>query len=219
MFAWGAIFNKISWKHFANIAIGLFLVANMGQLIEYVVSNGDEGYYLGQWESSTAKKDDSNRMSHAFSDTYRVYGYELMDPPFNETPTSPAEPTPKKSSENEVATETSVVQDEMQKRGYCQGTGSIWSSIKSCVGDIVGSINKAANVVKTTVSTVNHVKNRAADVAQSAKSIANAFGTIKNGDVMSGLGAVLNNIDHIGQNIGSAKGAVGTGSKTIIENI
>lgn len=34
-FAFMAIFNKISWKWFANISIGLFLVAVMGMFISY----------------------------------------------------------------------------------------------------------------------------------------------------------------------------------------
>ena len=34
-FSFMAIFNKISWKWFANIAIGLFLVAVMGMIISY----------------------------------------------------------------------------------------------------------------------------------------------------------------------------------------
>ena len=34
-FAFMAIFNKISWKWFANISIGLFLVAVMGMFIAY----------------------------------------------------------------------------------------------------------------------------------------------------------------------------------------
>ncbi len=34
-FAFMAVFNKISWKWFANIAIGLFLVAVMGMFIAY----------------------------------------------------------------------------------------------------------------------------------------------------------------------------------------
>lgn len=33
-FAWMAIFNQISWKWFSNIAIGLFLVANMGLFVD-----------------------------------------------------------------------------------------------------------------------------------------------------------------------------------------
>lgn len=34
-FAFMAVFNKISWKWFANIAIGLFLVSVMGMFIAY----------------------------------------------------------------------------------------------------------------------------------------------------------------------------------------
>lgn len=35
VFAYGAIFGKLSWKHLANIAIGLFLIAMMAPFIEY----------------------------------------------------------------------------------------------------------------------------------------------------------------------------------------
>ncbi len=45
-FAWMAIFNKISWKWFANIAMGLFLVANMGLFIDYFATkSGEKGTY------------------------------------------------------------------------------------------------------------------------------------------------------------------------------
>ncbi len=45
-FAWMAIFNKISWKWFANIAMGLFLVANMGLFIDYFATkSGQKGQY------------------------------------------------------------------------------------------------------------------------------------------------------------------------------
>ncbi len=37
--AWGAIFGKMNWKWFANLAIGLFLVAWMGHLIDYFTKN------------------------------------------------------------------------------------------------------------------------------------------------------------------------------------
>lgn len=35
MFTFGAIFGKISWKHFSQIAIGLFIISMMGQFIQY----------------------------------------------------------------------------------------------------------------------------------------------------------------------------------------
>lgn len=45
-FAFGAIFGKISWKWFANIAIGLFLVANVGLFIDYFATrHGRAGQY------------------------------------------------------------------------------------------------------------------------------------------------------------------------------
>lgn len=45
-FAFGAIFGKISWKWFANIAIGLFLVANVGLFIDYFATrSGKRGQY------------------------------------------------------------------------------------------------------------------------------------------------------------------------------
>ena len=52
-FAFMAVFNKISWKWFANIAIGLFLVAVMGMIISYftgddsVAEKLDFGYDMG----------------------------------------------------------------------------------------------------------------------------------------------------------------------------
>lgn len=46
-FAWMAIFNKISWKWFANIAMGLFLVANMGLVVDYFSGNDGKRRELG----------------------------------------------------------------------------------------------------------------------------------------------------------------------------
>lgn len=42
-FAFMAIFNKISWKWFSNIAIGLFLVAVMGLFIDYFTTKDGKG--------------------------------------------------------------------------------------------------------------------------------------------------------------------------------
>lgn len=53
MFAWAAIFNKISWKHFSQIAIGLFMLSMIGPFITYftgdstVEGNLEYGNYLG----------------------------------------------------------------------------------------------------------------------------------------------------------------------------
>lgn len=42
-FAFMAIFNKISWKWFSNIAIGLFLIAVMGMFIDYFTTKSGKG--------------------------------------------------------------------------------------------------------------------------------------------------------------------------------
>lgn len=51
-FAWMAIFNQISWKWFSNIAIGCFLVGNMGLFIDYFVTkDGARGKLAADLES------------------------------------------------------------------------------------------------------------------------------------------------------------------------
>jgi len=63
-FAFMAIFNKISWKWFANIAIGLFLVAVTGMFISYftgddsIADDLDYGYDGGREIERTDGTDD-----------------------------------------------------------------------------------------------------------------------------------------------------------------
>lgn len=63
-FAWGAIFGKINWKWFANIAMGLFLVANVGLFIDYFASNDGSykklgyGKYMEMGYNATAGSDE-----------------------------------------------------------------------------------------------------------------------------------------------------------------
>ena len=219
-FAWGAIFNKISWRHFANIAIGLFLVANMGRFIEYFVGGSDKNYYIGQWESSTPKQNDSDRLAAAFQDSYQVYGYSMKEPI--------------KTEDNDIAYEMYLgevtvtaqrinpVKEEMKKRGYCQGDGGFFSSLKNCVADVTGTIKKAANAVQTTIATVNHVKNRAESIVNSAKAIKN---TLKNmggngiAGVMNDLTFVMSNIDNIKDSTNSAISGIDHGITTVMDNV
>ena len=219
-FAWGAIFNKISWKHFANIAIGLFLVANVGRLIEYFVTNSEDGnYYIGQWQSNAPAKDASNELSAAFQDSYYVYGAILVDPVINEPAPVPVAP---EQTTGEDGDGDGSAQDEMKKRGYCQGDGSLFSGIKNCIGDVVGTIRKAANVVNTAVATVNHVKNRVEDIKTAANNIGRAFEGMKDGsftDVMMGMGVVLGNVEDIGSSVTSAGGAISQGATSVFDNV
>ncbi len=57
-FTFAAIFGKISWKHLANIGIGLFLVAMMAPFIEYFTTNNPAAHPLkfGQYLPSNYEK-------------------------------------------------------------------------------------------------------------------------------------------------------------------
>ncbi len=59
-FAWSAIFNKISWKHFAQICISLFLLSMMGSFIGYFGYNGDyESLKFGEYLKDGHEKPDN----------------------------------------------------------------------------------------------------------------------------------------------------------------
>ena len=63
-FAFGAIFGKISWKWFANLAIGLFLVANVGLFIDYfATSRGARGQYAALGYGSYLNSSSGNTYS------------------------------------------------------------------------------------------------------------------------------------------------------------
>lgn len=47
VFTYGAIFNKINWKHFSYIAIGLFLLSVMGSFIQYFSGDNTAATVLG----------------------------------------------------------------------------------------------------------------------------------------------------------------------------
>ena len=81
-FAWMAIFNKISWKWFANIAMGLFLVANMGLFVDYFAGNDgqrkDLGYgnYMNQPDYISTSGTDSDPQSQKAENDGSVTGKE-----------------------------------------------------------------------------------------------------------------------------------------------
>lgn len=93
-FAWMAIFNKISWKWFANIAMGLFLVANMGLFVDYFSGNDgqrkDLGYgnYLNQPDyistSGTASDPKSQKAKNDGSVTGKEGGGETPNSDSNQ---------------------------------------------------------------------------------------------------------------------------------------
>lgn len=206
-FAWMAIFNKISWKWFANIAMGLFLVANMGRLIEYFVADGssDGGYYVGVWnDSAKSQKPADRRLANAFHDVYYVYGdlryHEKGIRDFNW---------------GDVLSTSSTDVFSASARGFCQGTsGSGFANFTSCMGDILASVKKATDTVKTVkaaaedmVARVEAVADTAKNIGQMATAMVNAA---KSGDVTGILENMGNMMGQANKIVSTTTGAVGS---------
>ncbi len=202
-FAWMAIFNKISWKWFANIAMGLFLVANMGRLIEYFVGDGtkDGGYYIGVWNDGAKKGPANSRLANATKDIYHIYG----EVGYNDKGI--------REWSDQTATSTSESSDifSASARGFCQGTsGSGWANFTSCLGDIVSTAKKAANTVKTAVAVVEDVKDRIDTVKDTVSNVVQAAKNMKGAsftEIISNAGTILNNVN---QAISTTTGVVGS---------
>ena len=122
-FAFMAIFNKISWKWFSNIAIGLFLVANMGRFIEYFVfpegglSNNQLSY--------------GDYLNKGFADTE----YKWVEASAIYTAPTAA------GVNGEVPAEVASPEAEKDVRGFCGKTegASGWSNFSSCIKDITAA--------------------------------------------------------------------------------
>ena len=216
-FAWMAIFNKLSWKWFANIAMGLFLVANMGRLIEYFVGQEDQ-YYIGVWDSNTSGTGGSadSRLANAFADTYYVYG----DTDYNDVGVRAF-----KDKEAEVAAQGDVTAEtitEEEARKFCQkdAEASGWSNFTSCIKDIVSTAKKVANTAKTVASTAQdvyaryeNVKDNVANIKQAVQAMEGASLT----NIIANVGTILNNVNSA---VSTTTGTVGalTGAASNISN-
>lgn len=214
-FAWMAIFNKLSWKWFANIAMGLFLVANLGRLIEYFVGN-NEVYYLDNWSSSESTED-GKRLSYAFHDTnYVEYTYSITYGP----ETFIKNKSDGKGKNNIVAEEFKA-----DARGFCQGTsGSGWANFTSCVGDIVSTINKAADTVHTVVNTAKDIKNRVETVKNTYKQMKATVENLMDGDTsvtdwVYGVGSLWNGVNTMVTTTTGGFASVTSGLSDISNNV
>ncbi len=182
-FAFAAIFNKISWKWFGNLAIGLFLVANTGRLVEYMVfpSKGGADYMELEGVGVLNSFGDNITLSQALGDaqyawvdnTYYVPNYspsiENNAPNTDGLPTTPSEEENKKNT-----------------RGFCEAEnegGGLFGggAFTSCVKDIISAGKKAADTVKQAQSTVDAVKNTVNQVVNAAENIGDAaVGMVQN---------------------------------------
>ena len=206
-FAWMAIFNKLSWKWFANIAMGLFLVANMGRLIEYFVTDEGGAYYIGIWDDNTRKssKRADIRLANAFADVYYVYG-----------DTTDREIGIRMFSEAAKAAGGKTTEEfKPSAAGFCQSTsGSGWANFTSCVKDIVSTAKKVANTVQTVASTAQDIYARYETVKDSVSNIKQAVESMKGSGlsgIISGTGNILNNVNSA---VSTTTGAVGSLTNT-----
>lgn len=209
-FAWMAIFNKISWKWFANIAMGLFLVANMGRLIEYFVAGGDNHYYVGTWTSAKTGAS-SNQLANATKDSYYVYG----DTQYNQKGI-------RDFSQPPAGVDTEIVKEAFSAdaAGFCKGTSaSGWANFTSCMSDIVSTAKKVTSTVMAAKAAVDDVVDRVETIADTAKNIGQAAKAMASGDVLGGLSSMVNNINTMASTATGAVGSLTNVASTISNNV
>jgi len=188
-FAFMAIFNKISWKWFSNIAIGLFLVANMGRFIEYFVfpegglSNNQLSY--------------GDYLNKGFADTE----YKWVEASAIYTAPTAA------GVNGEVPAEVASPEAEKDVRGFCGKTegASGWSNFSSCIKDITAAGKKAVDTAKTAKETVDKVKNGVESVKNAAQNIGDAVKNAKG----NGLSGIIKAAGQIGSNVNNMVGTAG----------
>lgn len=212
-FAFMAIFNKISWKWFANIAIGLFLVANMGRLIEYMVYTVDDRD-LNEGDQLSAFGD---YLHKGFADTEYAWVDEMTPyvPPeiiAEETPDTSVQPPEEKESKTRGFCEAE------QKGGGLFGGGGF----ASCVKDLISAGKKAVDTAKKVQNTVDTVKNTVDSVKYAADNIGAAIDKIGEGnleDSFNALSQIGKNVNYIVGSTGGAMGGIMSNVSDITNNI
>ncbi len=203
-FAWMAIFNKISWKWFSNIAISLFLVANMGRFIEYFVYPDING------EVQAQKLAFGDYLSKGYADTDYVWVDEQS-----------AYMPPELLGEEEIPdVGINVPEAEKHARGFCQAEkkgGGLFGGggFMSCVKDIVAAGKKAVDTVKKVQDTVNTVKSGVETIVVAAENIGAAAEMIGKGNLEDTFKA----LGQIGQNVNAMIGASGGMVNGIMSNV
>ena len=205
-FAFAAIFNKISWKWFANIAIGLFLVANMGRLIEYMVLNTKSGAPQALEEVTEF----GNHLHTFFADTEYMW-VDIVEP---FTPTEEATP-----DEEKPDTGATPPEKEADERGFCEaekkGGGLLGGGgFVSCIKDLVASGKKAADAVKKVKNTVGTIKTAVEVATDAAKNIGEAIDKMGSGDIKQ----MINAVGEIGNNVNAIVASGGNAIRTTMNN-
>ena len=216
--AFGAIFNKMSWRHFSYVAIGLFMVANVGRLIEFVVTPYVE--QNGQWVSDVGgqKQTEIQRdLSSAFGDTYHTFGYVMEDPvQYREIDLGEFIEIGKEVK----GADSGILDGLAKKRGFCEGSsGSGWSNFKSCINDIVGTVKNVGNMVKGAVNTVYGVAGQARKAKDAIVNISNSFKNMKGAsasEIFNEFSNIMHYTDDFNDAVTGTIDTVGNGAINIL---
>lgn len=217
-FAWAAIFNKISWKWFGNIAMGLFLVANMGRLIEYFAKDETGEYYAAAWnDNAVAGNNGKYGIGDVFNDAFVVYG---DDPAGKWAPGIRLFNMDLDSKGNVTGNPEEF---SASAAGFCKGTsGSGWANFTSCIDDIVSTAKKVSNTVATVKTTVDDVNRRIDEIENRAKVIADAAKDMKGasvGEIINNAKTILNQSSSIVSTTTGAANSIGGAVGNIANNV
>lgn len=217
-FAWAAIFNKISWKWFGNIAMGLFLVANMGRLIEYFAKGETGEYYAAAWnDNAVAGNNGKYGIGDVFNDAFVVYG----DDPVGKW--APGVRLFKRDLSSKDGISDNPEEFSASAAGFCKGTsGSGWANFTSCIDDIISTAKKVSDTVTTVKTTVNDVNKRIDEIENRAKVIADAAKDMKGaniGEIINNTRKILNESSGIISTTTGAANTIGSGIGNIANNV
>ena len=217
-FAWAAIFNKISWKWFGNIAMGLFLVANMGRLIEYFAKGETGEYYAAAWnDNAVAGNNGKYGIGDVFNDAFVVYG----DDPVGKW--APGVRLFKRDLSSKDGISDNPEEFSASAAGFCKGTsGSGWANFTSCIDDIISTAKKVSNTVTTVKTTVKDVNKRIDEIENRAKVIADAAKDMKGaniGEIINNTRKILNESSGIISTTTGAANTIGSGIGNIANNV
>lgn len=183
-FAWSAIFNKISWKHFSQIALSLFLLSMMGTFIGYFGYDGDVeslsfGHYLADdhehahLTGGDGLPSDCDKRVDAFyanMESNSGKAYEALGDcpiPIGEVVVTAKKPKEKWSLKDLKGTVQAGI-------GAIQKANSAYQTAKSTVENVVSQAQTIGNAIKNGEGGLTGILNTMNTVATASGSIMNS---------------------------------------------
>ena len=240
-FAFAAIFGKLSWKHFANIAIGLFLVASMGLFIQYFVTKDGENYklaygnYLGSAFGDTAGTagdgfggaDDSsgaaNQLTGGGTDTGNTSGTstsggKVSFDPVTGMPTIDGGLSGGAGSGGlaEGATNSTQEKEKRGFKGFISDIKNVANAAQQAKNAVDAGINFAKNAAATYENVKNSVENNGTGLQGILNSVSDVAGGIK--DVKQGAESTVSTVGSKVSEVANSVQDVGKTEAEIQEN-